>query len=70
MKLPGYGSDTRKHTTKNLIIAALATGAAILFPGCVNDIEKIKAFNPTEILPVVHAENFETTMTDSGIVRF
>ncbi len=70
MKLPGYGSDKRFHIVKYLIIAVLATGAAILFPGCVNDIEKIKAFNPTEILPVVHAENFETTMTDSGIVRF
>ena len=38
--------------------------------GCVNDVEKIKAFNPSEILPVVHAENFETTFSDSGIVRF
>ena len=42
----------------------------ILLNGCVNDIEKIKAFNPSEILPVIHAENFETTFSDSGIVRF
>jgi LPS export ABC transporter protein LptC len=38
--------------------------------GCVNDVEKIKAFNPSEILPVVQAENFETTFSDSGVVRF
>jgi LPS export ABC transporter protein LptC len=38
--------------------------------GCVNDVQKIKAFNPSEILPVVQAENFETTFSDSGIVRF
>jgi LPS export ABC transporter protein LptC len=37
---------------------------------CVNDVEKIKAFDPSDILPVVQAENFETTFSDSGIVRF
>jgi LPS export ABC transporter protein LptC len=42
----------------------------MLFSGCVNDIEKIKAFNPSEILPVLQAENFETTYSDSGVVRF
>jgi len=52
------------------IIAALVSGAAILFGGCVNDIEKIKAFSPSEILPVLHAENFETTYSDSGMIRF
>jgi LPS export ABC transporter protein LptC len=42
----------------------------LTYCGCVNDVEKIKAFNPSEILPVVQAENFETTFSDSGIVRF
>jgi LPS export ABC transporter protein LptC len=70
MRQHGYGTDKRLHIIQNLIIAALVTGAAMLFTGCVNDIEKIKAFNPSEILPVVQAENFESTMTDSGIVRF
>jgi LPS export ABC transporter protein LptC len=43
-------------------------GSALV--SCVNDVEKIKAFNPSDILPVVQAENFETTFSDSGIVRF
>ncbi|HNZ69466.1 MAG TPA: LPS export ABC transporter periplasmic protein LptC [Prolixibacteraceae bacterium] len=70
MKLPGCGSDSHNHTLRYLKIAALLCGAAILFSGCVNDIEKIKAFNPSEILPVVYAEDFETTYSDSGMVRF
>jgi LPS export ABC transporter protein LptC len=51
-------------------IAALLCGAAMLFYSCVNDIETIKAFSSTESLPVVHAHNYETTFTDSGVVRF
>ncbi|MBP6967428.1 MAG: LPS export ABC transporter periplasmic protein LptC [Prolixibacteraceae bacterium] len=70
MKLPGCGSNSHNHTLRYLKIAALLCGAAILFSGCVNDIEKIKAFNPSEILPVVYAEDFETTYSDSGMVRF
>lgn len=42
----------------------------MLFSACTPDIEKIKAFSPSENLPVVHAENFETTFSDSGITRF
>jgi LPS export ABC transporter protein LptC len=46
-------------------------GLLCLIPaGCVNDIEKIKAFSPSEILPVIHAENFETIYSDSGMIRF
>ncbi len=52
------------------INAALLCGAALLFMACENDIETIKAFSAAEALPVVHAFNFETTYTDSGIVRF
>lgn len=53
-----------------IFIAALPGGAAFLFNGCVNDIEIIKAFSSPEELPVIYAENYETTFTDSGIVRF
>jgi len=44
--------------------------ALVVLTGCVTDIEKIKAFSPSEILPVIHAENFETTYSDSGVIRF
>ncbi len=45
-------------------------GAAILFYGCENDIEKIKAFSSPEDLPILEARNFETIFTDSGQVRY
>lgn len=51
-------------------IAALVSGAAILFWSCENNIEKIKAFSSPEELPVISAIGFETTFTDSGQVRF
>lgn len=70
MKPRECGSDKQNHNVTYVTIAALVFGAAILFSGCVNDIEKIKAFSPSEILPVLHAEDFETTYTDSGMVRF
>lgn len=70
MNKPESGSDRRNPSYQYFNIAALVFGAAILFYGCVNDIEKIKAFSSSEILPVLHAENFETTYSDSGMVRF
>lgn len=51
-------------------IAALFIGAAILFSGCESNIEQIKAFSSTENLPVLEAQNFQTTFTDSGQIRF
>jgi LPS export ABC transporter protein LptC len=51
-------------------VAALVSGAAILFYGCENDIEQIKAFYSTENLPILEAINFETLVTDSGQVRY
>jgi len=51
-------------------MAALVSGAAILFCSCENNIEQIKAFVSTKNLPVVQADNFETVFTDSGQVRF
>lgn len=70
MKLPEPVSDPFRIKIKYRVIAALFCGAALLFNACVNDIEKIKAFNSTEILPVLYAENFETLFSDSGVVRF
>ena len=70
MNKPECGSDPQSHHFRSYKIAALVTGAALLFYGCVNDIEKIKAFSSSEILPVLHAENFETTYSNSGMVRF
>ncbi len=51
-------------------VAVLVSGAAMLFYGCENNIEQIKAFYTTENLPVLEATNFETILTDSGQVRY
>ena len=69
MKLQRLGSNIN-HYISILCIAALFTGAAILFYGCENNIEEIKAFYSAENLPVVEARNFETLYTDSGQIRF
>jgi LPS export ABC transporter protein LptC len=63
-------ADIFKIARKFLVIAALFYGAAMLFIACTNDIEKIKAFSQSEILPVLQDENFESTYSDSGIIRF
>ena len=54
---------------KNICIAALFLGAAILLYACENDIEKIKAFSSAENLPVLEAKNFESLSSDSGQIR-
>ncbi len=69
MKLQQLGSKIFQYI-KILRIAALFTGAALLFFSCENNIEQIKAFYTTENLPVLEARNFETIYTDSGQVRF
>jgi len=69
MKLQKLGFKIYRHT-KKFSIAALVLGAAIFFYSCENDIEKIKAFNSTDNLPVIEAQNFETIFTDSGQVRY
>lgn len=69
MKQQLSGSNISKHI-KKLGIAALFTGAAILFFGCENNIEQIKAFYTTENLPVLEATNFETLFTDSGKISY
>ena len=56
---------------KILSVAALFSGAAILFLGCEkNNIEEIKAFFTSESLPIQEVINFESLLTDSGQVRF
>jgi LPS export ABC transporter protein LptC len=69
MKQPGFGSKISK-IINTICIAALISGAAILFYACENNLEQIKAFSPTENLPVLEALNFETTATDSGVIRY
>ena len=68
MKLQQSASKIFKNKLKNICIAALS-GAAILFYACENDIETIKAFSSPKDLPVLTAENFETTSIDSGKVQ-
>ncbi len=56
---------------KNIRIAVLVLGTAILFFACEkSNIEQIKAFSSPENLPIVEANNFETLYTDSGTIRF
>ncbi len=69
MKLQLSGSSLSKYI-RIFGIAALFTGAAILFFGCENNIEQIKAFYSTENLPILEATNFETLFTDSGKISY
>lgn len=69
MKVQLSGSNLYWYSIKS--IAALITGAAILFIGCKkNNIEQIKAIASVETLPMLEAKNFESLFTDSGKVRF
>lgn len=69
MKQLRLGSKIYQHI-KLYCVAALVSGAAMLFYGCENNIEQIKAFYTTENLPILEAKNFETLVTDSGQVRY
>lgn len=55
---------------KQLSIAILLTGIAVLFFSCTNKIEKIKELSSADKLPGMEAENFEMIYSDSAIVRF
>ena len=55
---------------KQLSIAILLTGIAVLFFSCANKIEKIKEFSAAEKLPGMEADNFEMLYSDSAVVRF
>ena len=69
MKIQLLGSKNFR-LIKRYCVAVLVSGAAMLFYGCENNIEQIKAFYTTENLPVLEATNFETLLTDSGQVRY
>ncbi|MCY1721274.1 LPS export ABC transporter periplasmic protein LptC [Prolixibacteraceae bacterium Z1-6] len=70
MKIRKLDSRIFQHI-KNIYIAVLVMGTAILFYACNNNnIDKIQAFNTQENLPIQEAINFETIYTDSGQVRF
>ena len=69
MKTQKSGSK-KPVISKIFRIAVLISGTAILFYGCENNIEKIKAFSSPENLPLQEATNFQTLFTDSGEVRF
>ena len=69
MKQPKYASNLLNKIKTNYI-AALFTGTVILLFACENNIEQIKAFGLIEDLPILEVSNFETLVTDSGIVRY
>jgi len=70
MKIQKSGSNSL-ILLKNTGIAVLLAGAAILFYACEsNNLAEIKAFSSPENLPIQEATNFETTVTDSGQIRY
>ncbi|NQU86450.1 MAG: hypothetical protein HQ541_11875, partial [Mariniphaga sp.] len=70
MKLQKLDSKYLIQINRFGIIAALFFGAAIVFYSCSPEVEKIEAFSSPENLPVVYAEDFETTFTDSFKIQF
>lgn len=55
---------------KDIRIAVLVLGTAILFYACENnEIDKIQAFSSPEELPILETKNFVTLMSDSGLIR-
>ena len=69
MKSPKSGTKISASHIKTFMIAAPLLGAAILFSGCENDLETIKAFTSPKDLPVLYAEEYKSTSIDSGQVR-
>lgn len=58
------------HIIKNIRIAVLVMGTAILFFACENnEIDKIQPFISPENLPTLEIKNFESLITDSGVIR-
>jgi LPS export ABC transporter protein LptC len=55
---------------KQLSIAILFLGIAVLFFSCTNKIEKIKEFSAAEKLPGMEADSFEMLYSDSAVIRF
>ena len=55
---------------KKSSIPLLFIGTAMLFFACENKIEQVKAFSMTDDMPILEASNFETMVTDSGVIRY
>ena len=71
MKILKFGSNIVYRIKKIGSVAALFMGAAMLFLACENNnLAEIKALSAPNELPIMEANNFETTFTDSGQVRF
>lgn len=69
MKRPKQGFNIKK-LIENINIAALFTGAAILFYACQNNIEEIKTYSITDDMPFAEFVNLYTKKTDSGRISF
>lgn len=70
MKAQQFDSNIA-HRIKHYSIAVLLTGTAILFFACKkNNLSEIKAISAPNELPVMEANNFQTTLTDSGLIRY
>jgi len=69
MKTQKLGSRIFR-SIKDIRIAVLILGTAILFYACSNnEIDKIQVFSSPEDLPTLEVNNFESLITDSGIIR-
>lgn len=62
--------QSNKLNKKQLSIAVLSMGIAVLFFSCAPKIEKIKELSAAEKLPGMEAEDFEMLYSDSAVVRF
>ncbi len=69
MKPQEYASKIFKKLN-HVCIAVMFMGTVMFLSSCENNIEQIKAFGLTEALPILEASNFETLITDSGVVRY
>jgi len=63
-------NQLKKLNIKQLSIAILLSGIAVLFFSCANKIEKIKELSSSDKLSGMEAENFEMIYSDSAVVRF
>ncbi len=62
--------QSNKLNKKQLSIAVLTTGIAVLFFSCAPKIEKIKELSAAAKQPSMEAEHFEMLYSDSAVVRF
>jgi len=58
------------NSAKRIKTACLMIATGLLLASCANDIEKIKIYSVTEILPSLKAEGYEMLYSDSTVIRF